>query len=214
MRRDVVIRVALAVAVFPAAPAVLDAQSCAYAASATAQQTREEADRDAQLSIEGARRALLDFDKCRQLGAAIPKTRRVATANKLFSAAATLRGEFEIAELLVVSAQRGLLEVGTAPAFFLTARKITADLQMRRVLSAALHAQKESPAIAAHVLRAAPSIAQDYELASLLVEVAAAVPITGDLLAPYLAATRTLQNSAERKRAMEALSATRDTASR
>lgn len=198
LRRLVVLALATPLIV----PAVAGAQSCAYAASAAAHQPREEADRDAQLFIESARRFSTDFDRCRALGFAIARARSVTSANLLFSAAAGVRGEFELAEILVAATQRGLLEARTAPAFFAAAGKIDSDFHLRRVLAAALRSGSTSPAIISQVLRAATAIEQDYELASLLVDVAGAAPLTNDLRDLYLAAARSLQNEWEHRRAM------------
>ena len=202
---------AAGVALVFASPSLARAQSCASTAVASPRgQSREAADGDAQFAIENARRFTSDFEKCRALGRALGQTRRVETASSFFDAAGTLRGEFELAEVLIAAAQRGLLEGGTAPAFFRAAEKITADFQLRRVLSAALRAGASTPAIVSGILHAAPTIEQDDELASLLVEIAGAAPLTGALRDVYIEAAKGVQSEWEHNRVMQALASQRE----
>jgi hypothetical protein len=55
------------------------------------------------------------------------------------------------------------------------------------------------------LLRASTSISSDFELASLLVEFAHAVPVRGELRELYLKATRSISSDFEYRRALQAL---------
>lgn len=188
------------------APATTGAQSCALTATRISALSREESDRQAQQIVSDARRIANDFDKCRTLATAIDRTRSATTANMLFNTVASLRGDFEIAELLVAAGARGLLESRTAMTFFGAADRIENDFQLYRALSAALRSATDKQSLAPAILRSSEGIADDYQLASLLTEIAAAVPIIGDLREQYLGVAKTLQSDWEYKRATDAAS--------
>lgn len=197
----------LAVAAALMSPAGLAAQSCTAVTTSAANLSREEADREAQRGIDDARRLGDDFHKCRRLALAIAQTRSATTANSLFSAAGMLRGDFELAEVLIAASRRGLLEPRTATAFFEAALRIRNDYQLYRVLSSALPTASRSPSLVPALLRASTAIGDDYQLATLLLEIAEATPITGDVRELYLVAARTLQSGWEYGRAIDALPA-------
>jgi hypothetical protein len=187
-------------------PLVLAAQqSCAVITSQTSSLSREESDSQARGTIADARRFTGDFDKCRTLAVAVQQTRSVTTAKLLFEAAAGLHGDYELAEILVASAERGLLEERTADAYFATARGLASDFQLARVLGAALRARSTNTAIVQGILRSATAVEDDFQLASLLVEVARSATVTGSTRELYGTAARTLQNQWEYRRAMNAL---------
>lgn len=202
------------IAVVAAASSSLHAQSCAQAASRSATLSREQADAEALRILTRADRQLTEYDLCRTLGAAIDVTRSVTTARMVLDAAARLRGDFELTEVLVVAAGRGLLEEKTADAFFVAAREIEDDYQLRRALSAAIHVAASSPAVLQGLLRASTAIADDYQLASLLTDIAQGTPISDADRERYLAAARTLQSDWEYRRAANALAAARQRTSR
>lgn len=196
---------AVLVALGASVPRTLFGQSCATSISSAGSSSREDADRDAQQLIADARRFSNDFDKCRTLAQAIDRTRSATTASALFAAASTLRGEFELAEVLVSASGRGLLEERTAAAFLSAAAQLESDYQLQRVLSAALRIAARTPALVPGILRASSTIEDDYQLASLLIDVAATVPVAGATRDLYISAARTLQNEWEYRRAMDAL---------
>ncbi len=201
-RRSIITALVIAAAL----PFGAEAQdSCAAVASNTSNVSREESDREAQGTIAEARRVRGDFEKCRTLGIAIQQTRSVTTAKLLFEAATALDGDFELAEILIASAARGLLEARTADAYFAATRTIESDFQKARALAAALRAKPDDAAVVQGVLRTAPAVADDFQLASLLVAAANAAPIRGTARELYGAAARTLQNQWEYRRAMHAL---------
>lgn len=195
----------LVVAAAAIANSPLDAQSCAQVLSPSISVSREQADAEALRILSNVRRQTTEYDLCRTLGAAIDMTRSASTARLVLDAAAGLRGDFELAEVLVAAAGRGLLEERTSDAFFTAAEGIEDDYQLRRALSAAIRVAASSPPVLQRLLRASENIADDYQLASLLTDVAQASPIAGSDRDRYLAAARTLQSEWEYRRATNAL---------
>ena len=200
-------RLATALAVFAVFtfPNAVDAQDSCAVLTTTTSLSREESDAEARRTIAEARRAADDYDKCRTLALGINQTRSVSTANLLFEAATSLRGEYELAEILSSAAARGLLEERTAVAYFAAVGSLEDDFQHARALGAALRAGATKPAIVQAILRSATGIQDDYQLASVLVAVARAAPVTAETRELYGAAARTLQNRWEYRRAMGAL---------
>lgn len=206
MQLRALLATAFAASAVPMTPLALAAQqSCAVVASQTSSLSREESDGQARGTIADARRFTGDFDKCRTLALAIHQTRSVTTAKLLFDAATGLEGAYELAEILVASADRGLLEERTADAFFSTARGINSDFQLARVLGAALRAAPANAAVVQGILRTATLVEDDFQLASLLVAVARSATVTASTRELYGTAARTLQNQWEYRRAMNAL---------
>ena len=203
--------VVLAVASAFVAP--LQAQSCAQGVSPNAALAREEADSRALRILAGASGLSNTYDLCRRLGEAIELTRSVATARMVFDLAAGLRGDFELAEILIAAAGRGLLDERTSEGFFAAARRIEDDFQLRRALSAAIPRAASSPQVLQALLRASGGIADDYQLASLLIDVVRATPRAATERDRFLAAASALQNEWEYRRVTNALAA-RDGASR
>ena len=198
------------IAVAAAATSPLHAQSCAEVVSRSATLAREDADAEALRILARARRAVTEYELCRTLGAAIDMTRSVSTARMVLEAASGLRGDFELTEVLIAASRRGLLDDRTSETFFSAAERIEDDYQLRRVLSAGIRVAASSPPVLQRLLRASVGIADDYQLASLLIEVAQAMPIAGTDREHYLAAARTLQSDWEYRRVTNALAAARD----
>jgi hypothetical protein len=194
-------------AVSAAASATVEAQSCAHVASRSASLSREAADAEALRIVANARRHVTAYDLCRTLGEAIDMTRSVSTARVVLEAAAGLRGDFERAEVLVTAAGRGLLEERTSDAFFTVARGIEDDYQLRRALSAAIRVATSSPPVLQQILSGSVAIDDDYQLATLLTDVAQATPLTGADRERYLSVARMLRSDWEYRRATSALSA-------
>ena len=205
MRSQVTVAVALSGICLIAATRAHAQPSCATSASTAANLSREEADSLAKVTIADARDVTGDYHRCRTLAVALMQVRSVTTARLFFDAATALEGQYELAELLVASAERGLLEERTADAFFRATRQLSDDFQHARVLGAALRAGAKNPHIVRAILRSAPGIADDFQLASVLIAVARAAPVTAETRVLYGAAARTLQNQWEYRRAMGGL---------
>lgn len=200
-----------ALVVTAAIPAPAAAQrSCAFTTAAAGTLSREDADAMARETIADTRRYDSDYDRCRELGRALMLVRSATTARLFFDASRAMEGDYELAELLVASAERGLLEERTQDAFFAAVRSIEDDFQRARVLGAALGVGARNTAIVKGILTAAAGIRDDYQLASVLVAVARATPFTGPLRELYGATARQLDNKWEYRRAMEALPSAAD----
>lgn len=155
--------------------------------------------------VAAARRLTSDYEKRRSLNAVLESVAPIAARRALFGAAATIRSDFELAELLIAAQRRGLVDSLSADAYFTAVRELASDYEHRRTLSALL-AQREMPGnVLAGVLTSAAAIDSDFELATLLVEFARRVPVRGDLRERYLVATRTIASDWEYRRALQAL---------
>lgn len=192
-----------------AAPAQAQRVSCAAVQSATPatiSATSSVADRTAREAIQAALRARSDYDRCRHLARAIDGIASAETRRQWYAAFGEVGNEFEIAELLIASARGGLL-VQAPDDWFASARRLESPFELRRVLTAAL--EQRAPSVVASVLATAPSITGEYELASLLVDVARRHALTGGLRDAYVAAASRIRSEWEHSRAMRAL-ATRE----
>ena len=191
-----------------AAPA-LEAQHCAPAAIAVMAADNETADREARAAIATAARMDTDWERCRSLAQALRHTRAVETAKAFFEATRMITGDYEVAELLIAAATRGLVEDRTQEAFFAALARLESDFERRRALTPLVRARGVTPSTLAGVLRAASAIESDYEAASLLVDVAGYHALGGELRDLYVAAARGLQTDWEYHRALQALSSPR-----
>ena len=200
-------------AVAAAASSPLEAQSCAQVVSRGSNLSREVADAEALRLLASAQRQPTPYDLCRTIGEAIDMARSVGTARVVLETASSLHSDFELTEVLVAAATRGLLEERTADAFFTAAQGIENDYQLRRALSAAIRVAASSPSVLQRLLRESSAIVDDYQLATLLTDVARATPITGADRERYLSVARTLRSEWEYRRAMNALTS-RERASR
>ena len=85
---------------------------------------------------------------------------------------ADLESDFELATLLIGSADRLLINETARKAYFNAARTIGSDFEMRRVYSSALEKGPVSADVLAGILDASVAIEGDFEAASLLIQIA------------------------------------------
>jgi beta-lactamase regulating signal transducer with metallopeptidase domain len=112
----------------------------------------------------------------------------------------------DMAELLIVAAQSGALEVAEARTAYLEAAKsLESSYELRRSLQAAVATGKLDEPATGVVLEAARAIDSDYERAELLLQVLQANPLTAGLRASFLAALDGIQSSWEHGRVASAL---------
>lgn len=186
------------------APQLADAQTCAQSGlGGTPVSEGRPTDAMARELIGLARKATTDYDRCRLLARALPGVRTRSAAADWYIALRGVTNEFELAELLLAAARSGLLESPGPEAYFFSARRITNAWELRRVLNAALASR--STAVHAQLLRTAPAIGADYELASLLVEFARAHPVRGELRDAFVEASKQIRSEWEQERALNAL---------
>jgi beta-lactamase regulating signal transducer with metallopeptidase domain len=118
--------------------------------------------------------------------------------------------DFELASLLVDTADRVLVDEGTRQAYFEASRTIGSDFEMARVYKGALKRGPVSAAVLAAILDASREIGSDFEEATLLVEIAALRPLDGATRKPFFDALGTVGSDFERGRVLKALSARSD----
>jgi beta-lactamase regulating signal transducer with metallopeptidase domain len=88
-----------------------------------------------------------------------------------------LESDFELATLLIGSADTLLVSDAARQAYFDAARTIGSDFEMRRVYSSALEKGPVAPEVLAGVLDASAGIESDFEAASLLIQIARLQPL-------------------------------------
>jgi beta-lactamase regulating signal transducer with metallopeptidase domain len=88
-----------------------------------------------------------------------------------------LESDFELATLLIGSADRLLVSEAARKAYFDAARTIGSDFEMRRVYSAALEKGPVGSDVLAGILDASLGIDSDFEAASLLIQIARLQPL-------------------------------------
>jgi hypothetical protein len=112
--------------------------------------------------------------------------------------------DFELASLLIESADRLLQDDATRQAYFDAARTIQSDFEMRRTLSAALKRGAMKPALVASMLEASAAIDSDFEEASLLVETVKSQPLDATTRGPFFKAASSISSDFERRRVLDA----------
>lgn len=122
----------------------------------------------------------------------------------LAQAGREIDSDFELASLLIGSADRLLIDDSTRLAYFEAARTIGSDFEMRRVYSSALKRTKVSPELLAQILDATSDIGSDFEQASLLLQVVSQQPIEGPVRAAFFRAASGIGSSFERSRVLQA----------
>ena len=128
-----------------------------------------------------------------------------ATKQVLAQAGREIDSDYELASLLIDSADKLLVDNGTRQAYFEAARSIESDFEMRRVFSSALkHGPVASPLLA-NLLETSRSIDSDFEEASLLVQVAALQPLDKTTRDPFFTALDTVSSDFEHRRVLAAL---------
>ena len=130
----------------------------------------------------------------------------------LLQAGREIDSDFELASLLIESADKLLVDEAARKAYFDAARSIESDFEMRRVYSAALGRSSVSPAVLAGVLDAGRSIESDFELAELLAQVARSHALDQTTRPPFFAAVDTIGSDFEQRRVLSTLAGRRDLA--
>jgi hypothetical protein len=113
--------------------------------------------------------------------------------------------DYELATLLIDSADRLLVDEATRQAYLDAARTLESDYEMRRAYTAALKRGTTSPALIASLLEASRALDSDYEAATVLLDVLKSHPIEGEARAPFLEALATVDSSYEKGRVLQAL---------
>jgi beta-lactamase regulating signal transducer with metallopeptidase domain len=123
----------------------------------------------------------------------------------LAQASREIDSDFELASLLIGSADTFLKDESVRAAYFDAARSIESDFEMRRVFSSALKQGPVSSAVLAGILDASRQIDSDFEEASLLAQIAKLQPLDGTTRAPFFAALATVGSDFEHRRVLTAL---------
>jgi len=123
----------------------------------------------------------------------------------------SIESDYELAELLIVVAQKQPLTEKMQAGFITAAKKISSDYERHRVLTAALSRPGITPAIEAAMLDAAADISSDYELATLLIEVNEARAIDEAVRPAFFRAANRLQSDYEHRRVLDAVVARQGT---
>jgi len=118
--------------------------------------------------------------------------------------------DFELASLLIDSADKLLVDDATRQAYFDASRSIDSDFEMRRVYSAALKRGPVAAGALVSMLNASQKIDSDFEEASLLVEVARTQALDNTTRPAFFAALGTVQSDFEHHRALTALAGRSD----
>jgi beta-lactamase regulating signal transducer with metallopeptidase domain len=117
----------------------------------------------------------------------------------------SIESDYELAEFLIVVAQKQPLTETMQAGFVTAAKSISSDYERHRVLKAALSRPGLTPAIQAGMLEAATDISSDYELAELLIEVNEARSIDEAVRPAFFRAANTLQSDYEHRRVLDAV---------
>ena len=125
----------------------------------------------------------------------------------LAQAGREIDSDFELASLLIGSADRLLVDDAARKAYFDAARTIDSDFEMRRVYSAALKRVEPTPQLLATLLDASTGIDSDFEQASLLLDVALKQPLDATTRDPFFKALGTVASDFEHRRVLSALAA-------
>ncbi|MFL6233412.1 MAG: hypothetical protein ACJ76N_09800 [Thermoanaerobaculia bacterium] len=163
---------------------------------------------DAALTLyaEATRFIESDYEQRRALSALV-KGRRLTPASlaALLGAAHQLESDYECAELLAEVAGQDRLDDPTVwRAFAAAVDTIQSDYERHKALSAAVKDGLSQEAVAG-AIQAARGIKSDYELASLLIEIAGKYTLSGGARDAYLEAARSIHSQYERERAEAAL---------
>jgi beta-lactamase regulating signal transducer with metallopeptidase domain len=123
----------------------------------------------------------------------------------LAQAGREMDSDFELASLLIGSADSFLKDESVRAAYFDAARSIGSDFEMRRVFSSALKQGPVSSSVLAGILETSRRIDSDFEEASLLVQIAKLQPLDNTTRAPFFAALATVESDFEHRRVLAAL---------
>jgi len=123
----------------------------------------------------------------------------------LAQAGKEIDSDFELASLLIGSADRLLVDDATRQAYLEASKSIQSDFEMRRVYASALERGPLSSEILAGILDASTAIDSDFEEASLLIQVARLQPPDNRTRAPFFKALATVDSDFEHRRVLSAL---------
>jgi hypothetical protein len=123
----------------------------------------------------------------------------------LAQAGREIDSDFELATLLIESADKLLVDESTRQAYFEAAGTIQSDFEMGRVFKAALKRGPVSPPVLAAILEASHKIESDFEEATLLVQVAKLQSLDNATRAPFFSALATVDSDFEQGRVLKAL---------
>ena len=122
----------------------------------------------------------------------------------LDQASRDIESDYELASLLVSSAHL-ITNDATARSYVDASSTIGSDYEQRRVLAAALKNGSVRPEVLASVLVRAASIESDYELASLLLEIANLYALDATSRGPFFTALDSVESDYEHGRVLSAL---------
>jgi hypothetical protein len=126
-------------------------------------------------------------------------------ARVLAQAGRQIDSDFELATLLIGSADQLVADDPTRKAYLNAARSIGSDFELRRVLSSALTHVATNSGLLANLLETSQSIDSDFEEATLLIDVARQLSLDGAAGAPFFKALETVQSDFEHRRVLSAL---------
>jgi beta-lactamase regulating signal transducer with metallopeptidase domain len=113
--------------------------------------------------------------------------------------------DFELASLLIGSADRLLLDDGSRKAYLDAAKTIDSDFEMRRVFSAAVKRGPVPPEVLAGILETSTAIDSDFEEATLLIQVGQVQPLDARTRGPFFTALATVGSDFEHRRVLSSL---------
>jgi beta-lactamase regulating signal transducer with metallopeptidase domain len=123
----------------------------------------------------------------------------------LNQAAKEIDSDFEMASMLIGSADRLLVSEAARKAYFDAARTIDSDFEMRRVFSSAIKRGPMSPDLLFALLDAGTSIESDFESASLLVEVGKLQPLDARTRPAFFTVVSSIDSDFERRRVLTSI---------
>jgi beta-lactamase regulating signal transducer with metallopeptidase domain len=130
-----------------------------------------------------------------------------ATEQILTRVGKDIDSDFELASLLISSADKLLVNEAARKAYFDAARSIESDFELRRVLSSALKKGPVSPEVLAGVLDTSLSIDSDFEAASLLIQIAKLQPIDTRTRDGFFKAAAGIESDFEQRRVLNEMAA-------
>ena len=123
----------------------------------------------------------------------------------LTQAAHEIDSDFEMASMLIGSADRLMVNDATRKAYFGAARTIESDFEMRRVYSSAMKRGPMSSDLLFSLLDASASIDSDFEAASLLVEAGKLQPLDARTRTAYFKVLDGIESDFERRRVLTSI---------
>jgi beta-lactamase regulating signal transducer with metallopeptidase domain len=122
----------------------------------------------------------------------------------LLQAGREVDSDFELASLLIDSADTLLVDQGTRQAYLDAARTIQSDFEQRRVFASLLKRGPLSPQLLSGILEAS-RIESDFEEASLLIQIAQLQSLDSTTRGPFFSALGTVGSDFEHRRVLSAL---------